>query len=100
MLGRYLVEVGFTVYSSDGRKVGTVKSCTAAYCDVEADLLFVGQHHYYIPLNTMRAVRGTDVYLCVPSDRIDEMGWDREPVGRPAAAPSSPSEADQDRGGQ
>ncbi len=82
MSGRYGIEAGFAVYTSDGQKLGTVRYCTDAYCEVEADILLLGRCHYYIPLNMFGDVRGREAFLYVPSDRIDSMGWDRKPAGR------------------
>ncbi len=82
MTGRYGIEAGLAVLTSDGQKLGTVKSCTDAYCEVEADVLILGRCRYYIPLNMFRDVRGREAFLYVPADRIDRMGWDRRPAGR------------------
>ncbi len=87
MSGRYGVEAGFAVFTSDGQKLGTVKSCTDAYCEVEADVLILGRCRYYIPLNMIRDVRGREAHLYVPSDRIDSTGWDRKPAGRTTSTP-------------
>ncbi len=81
MTGRYGIEAGFAVYTADGQRLGTVKGCTDAYCEVEADVLILGRCRDYIPLNMLRDVRGREAYLYVPSDRIDRMGWDRKPAG-------------------
>jgi uncharacterized protein (TIGR02271 family) len=74
------IEAGWTVYSSDGKKIGGIKNCTESYCHIDTGFLGLGPD-YYVPMNHIRDVRPGEVYLSVSSDRVESMGWDREPVG-------------------
>lgn len=94
MPGRYGIEAGYAVYTSDGQKLGTVRGFTDAYCEVEADAQILGRCRYYIPLNMFRDVHGREAFLYVPSDRIDQTGWDRKPASRPSNALGGPAGSD------
>ncbi len=74
------VEPGFRVVGLDGVDVGTVASCTRDYCQVNTGILGLGSP-LYIPMDAIRQTEGDTVYLDVPSERIQEQGWDRLPAG-------------------
>lgn len=70
------IQSGFDVIGSDGKKIGTVKECTESYCHIDTGFLGLGPD-YFIPLDAFSQVGDRQVHLNVPSDQIDQMGWDR-----------------------
>lgn len=74
------VEPGFRVVGSDGTEVGTVASCDRQSCRVNTGILGLGSP-IYVPMDAIQQTEGDTVYLNVPSDRIEEMGWSQPPVG-------------------
>ncbi len=95
-----MIDSGYEVVGSDGKKIGTIKECTDLFCHIDTGFLGLGPD-YYVPRDAIQDVSAGQVFLNVPSDQVGHMGWDQKPSESEqrdyeAAAPSFPS-GDYDR---
>jgi hypothetical protein len=74
------VQKGFTVYSFDGDKVGTIGDVAGQYFKTDTGFLGLGKD-FYVPFTAIDHVDGDRVYLNVTKDRFNQMAWDRQPAG-------------------
>ncbi len=80
MYNRTDMHSGMTVYSSDGHKIGTIGDVGMTHFKTDTGFLGLGKD-FYIPFTAVSRTQGNDVYLNVMKDRLNEMSWDRQPVG-------------------
>ncbi len=80
MFNRSNIRGGTTCYSFDGRKVGTIGDVGATHFRCDTGFLGFGKD-LYIPFTAIDRVEGNSLYLNVLKDRIDDLRWDRQPVG-------------------
>jgi uncharacterized protein (TIGR02271 family) len=75
------ITAGWNVYGSDDEKLGTVAEVGGNYLVVEKGLVFVKD--VYVPTNAVERIDETDqaVWLNVPKDEVESMGWDHAPSG-------------------
>ena len=66
------VHEGMDVYDGDDQKIGTVSEQADGYLRVPTGFLGMGTE-YYIPLSAIRDVKGQEIYLSVPKDRLEEL---------------------------
>lgn len=76
---------GADVYSSDGQKIGSISDIGPNYLHVSTGFLGLGRD-LFIPFDAVSRAERDSVYLNVAKDRVDQMGWDRRPEERAAAA--------------
>jgi hypothetical protein len=65
------------VYSSDDHKLCDVEDVHGRYLVCKKGLLFTEEH--YIPFSAVSDVREDKVYLNVPKDQLDKLGWSHRP---------------------
>ncbi len=70
---------GYTVYSYDGEKIGTIGEVGATHFKCDTGFLGLGKD-YYVPFTSIDHVEGDRVYLSVTKDRLNQTDWDRQPV--------------------
>jgi uncharacterized protein (TIGR02271 family) len=71
------IQIGDTVYGSDGEKLGTVAEVQPTYLVVEKGFFFPTD--YYIPFGAVNSVAAGEVYLNVAKDVALNSGWDTIP---------------------
>ncbi len=70
---------GMDVYGSDDEQVGTVAEVGDNYVLVQKGLIFVKD--IYIPVSAIARVGEESVWLNIPKDQVETMGWDDVPTG-------------------
>jgi hypothetical protein len=73
------VRPGFTVYSFDGEKVGTIGEVGATHFKCDTGFLRLGKD-FYIPFSSIHRVEGDRLYLNVSNDQLNSTMWDRQPA--------------------
>ena len=73
------VQTGWDVLGSDGESIGNVAEVGANYVRVEKGLIFVKD--IYIPVSAISQIDPADeaLWLNIPKDDIESMGWDNLP---------------------
>jgi uncharacterized protein (TIGR02271 family) len=66
------IHEGMDVYDADDQKIGTVSEQAEGYLRVPTGFLGLGTEHY-VPLSAIRDVKGQEIYLSVPKDRLEEL---------------------------
>ncbi len=80
MFDRNSFQHGYTCYSYDNEKIGTISDVGATHFKCDTGFLGLGKD-FYIPFTSVDHVEGDRVYLNVSKDRLNQMNWDRQPVG-------------------
>lgn len=66
------------MFGSDDQKIGNVDEVYNTYLKVAKGFIFT--QDLYIPQSFIDHVAYDRVYLSIPKDEVDEMGWDRPPT--------------------
>jgi uncharacterized protein (TIGR02271 family) len=66
------VHEGMDVYDADDQKLGKVSEQADGYLRVPTGFLGLGTEHH-IPLSAIRDVKGQEIYLSVPKDRLGKL---------------------------
>ncbi len=69
---------GWDVFGSDDQKIGNVDEVQATCLKLARGFIFA--QDLYIPQSFVDHVAYDRVYLSIPKDEVDEMGWDRPPT--------------------
>ena len=77
-LGASLIQPGWEIYSSDGERVGRVRSIEADHLEMELEIL--GSSAVAIPFGAVTAADGGRVELDVPASEVGEMSWEPKPT--------------------
>jgi hypothetical protein len=80
MYSRDNIRSGMTVYSSDDQKVCTISEVGNTHFKCDTGFMGLGKD-LYIPFSDITRCQGNDCYLDVAKDRLNQMNWDRQPVG-------------------
>jgi uncharacterized protein (TIGR02271 family) len=72
------IQPGWSVYGSDGAKIGEISDLGPNYVLVSKGLLF--PKDIYIPSSAITAIRADYIELNVSKDQIDSLSWDRPPM--------------------
>jgi hypothetical protein len=75
-----LIQPGWEIYSSDGQRVGTVRTVGDDHLEMELEVL--GGSALAIPFDAIVAADDGRVELEVPASEIGDMGWEAEPTDR------------------
>ncbi|HEU4571832.1 MAG TPA: DUF2171 domain-containing protein [Candidatus Limnocylindrales bacterium] len=70
-----LIGEGWDVYDSEGERIGDVQEVTATWIRVEAET----GNDLFVPLTSVEAAAGGEVYLDSPASESSTLGWDRPP---------------------
>lgn len=70
------VRSGMTVYGTNGNEIGMVKEVRSNDFLVSRSL----HRDVYVPLNAVQNVSNDQVYLNIPSDRVNDMNWPSPPM--------------------
>ena len=73
------IQPGWDVVGSDGDKIGDVAEIGPNYLLVTKGIIFVTD--LYIPTSAVDSVEDGKVYLNVPKDQIESLGWNEPPSG-------------------
>ena len=74
------LEVGTTVYSSDGQKIGDIAEVQQSYFVIEKGFIFT--EDLYIPMSALGSIDGEGARLSLSKDEIDAQDWSSVPVLR------------------
>jgi hypothetical protein len=69
---------GMEVYGNDDEHLGTVAEVGNNYVLVQKGLIFVKD--IYIPVSAIDRVGGDAIWLNIPKDQVESMGWDDIPT--------------------
>jgi uncharacterized protein (TIGR02271 family) len=72
------IETGWDVLGSDGEHLGTVAEVGHNYVLVQKGLIF--PKDIYVPVSAVERVTDQTVWLNVPKDQVESMGWDDAPM--------------------
>lgn len=75
--GVWEIDHGWDVIGADGEKVGEVHEVAPHYVVVSKGFFFPTER--FVPVSAIANVERDTVYLRVPKDQIDSMGWDVVP---------------------
>lgn len=78
------IQPGFQIVGKNGEEIGKIASCNRDYCEVTTGFLGLGKT-LFVPLDAITTSRGTIVYVNATADQVQQLGWDKPPVGRGAA---------------
>ena len=78
------IEVGTTVYTSDGDKIGDVAEVQQSYFVVEKGFIFT--EDLYIPMSALASRDADGVRLSLGKDEIETQDWSSVPVLRDQGA--------------
>ena len=78
------IEVGTTVYTSDGDKIGDVAEVQQSYFVVEKGFIFT--EDLYIPMSALASRDADGVRLTLSKDEIETQDWSSVPVLRDQGA--------------
>ncbi|MFL5779361.1 MAG: DUF2171 domain-containing protein [Chloroflexota bacterium] len=74
---RSVIQAGWQVFSSDGQRVGVVRSVEPDHFEMELEVL--GGSALRVPFDAVEAADDGQVELDVPAETIGLMGWGEEP---------------------
>ncbi len=80
MFNRTNLRTGMHVYSSDDHQIGTISEVGQTHFKCDTGFLGLGKD-LYIPFSAISRVEGDRCYLNVVRDQVNQMSWDRQPVG-------------------
>ncbi|MBX3071839.1 MAG: DUF2171 domain-containing protein [Thermomicrobiales bacterium] len=72
------LQMGASVFGTDGGKIGKVKSWDDKYLVIEKGLIFSSD--YYIPFSAVANYTEEEVFLTVTKDEVLNSGWDHPPA--------------------
>lgn len=80
MFNRTDIRSGMTCYTSDNSQIGNIGEVGQSHFKCDTGFLGLGKD-LYIPFSAVDHTEGDKVYLNVMKDHVDQMNWDRQPVG-------------------
>ncbi len=78
------IQPGWTVYGSEGDKLGEVSDVGTNYITVSKGWLFTTD--IYIPISAIASSEQDGIFLTIPKDQVESMGWDTPPVAGTSTA--------------
>ncbi len=72
------IQPGWNVYGSEGDKLGEVSDVGTNYITVSKGWLFTTD--IYIPVSAIASIEQDGIFLNIPKDQVERMGWDTPPL--------------------
>ena len=78
------IQPGWNVYGSEGDKLGEVSDVGTTYITVSKGWFFTTD--IYIPVSAIGSIEDVGIFLNIPKDQVESMGWDAPPLAETSTA--------------